>query len=82
MTMPYTPHGGRVKLFFAVKDNNAWANASKSSPKRPATKSARAITLSGLELERLEHRIDLEDARKRLNEPTVLWFKIKRQLGL
>lgn len=33
-------------------------------------------------LEEIEDRIDLEEARKRLNEPTVPWPKIKRELGL
>ena len=44
---------------------------------------AAVIPLSDLELlERLEDRIDLEDARKRLNESTVPWTKIKKDLGL
>jgi prevent-host-death family protein len=33
-------------------------------------------------LEKLEDRMDLEDARKRLNEPTVPWSKIRKDLGL
>jgi len=33
-------------------------------------------------LEQLEDRVDLEDARKRLQEPTVPWVKIKKDLGL
>jgi hypothetical protein len=33
-------------------------------------------------LEQLEDRIDLEDARKRLTEPTESWKKIKKDLGL
>ncbi|MFZ0735412.1 MAG: type II toxin-antitoxin system Phd/YefM family antitoxin [Candidatus Sulfotelmatobacter sp.] len=33
-------------------------------------------------LEELEDRIDIEEARKRLNEPTVPWSKIKKELGL
>ena len=48
--------------------------------KRPV---AAVVPLSDLELlEQLEDRIDLEDARKRLNEPTVPWKKIKKDLGL
>jgi len=44
---------------------------------------AAVVPLSDLELlEQLEDRIDLEDARKRLNEPTVPWTKIKKDLGL
>lgn len=44
---------------------------------------AAVIPLSDLELlEQLEDRIDLEDARKRLNEPTTSWAKIKKDLGL
>jgi prevent-host-death family protein len=44
---------------------------------------AAVVPLSDLELlERIEDRIDLEDARKRLNEPTVPWAKIKKDLGL
>jgi prevent-host-death family protein len=44
---------------------------------------AAVVPLSDLELlEQLEERIDLEDARKRLNEPTVPWSKIKKDLGL
>lgn len=33
-------------------------------------------------LEELEDRIDIEEARKRLNEPTIPWSKIKKDLGL
>jgi prevent-host-death family protein len=33
-------------------------------------------------LERIEDRIDLEEARKRLNQTTIPWTKIKKQLGL
>jgi prevent-host-death family protein len=33
-------------------------------------------------LEQLEDRIDTREARKRLNEPTVPWTKIKKDLGL
>ncbi|MGB9204664.1 MAG: type II toxin-antitoxin system Phd/YefM family antitoxin [Terriglobales bacterium] len=44
---------------------------------------AAVVPLSDLDLlERLEDRIDLEDARKRLNEPTIPWSKIKRDLSL
>jgi prevent-host-death family protein len=44
---------------------------------------AAVVPLSDLELlEQLEDRIDLEDARKRLNEPTIPWTKIKKDLGL
>lgn len=44
---------------------------------------AAVVPLSDLELlEQLEDRIDLEDARKRLHEPTVAWSKIKKDLGL
>ena len=44
---------------------------------------AAVVPLSDLELlEQLEDRIDLEDARKRLHEPTVPWAKIKKDLGL
>ena len=44
---------------------------------------AALVPLSDLELlEQLEDRIGLEDARKRLNEPTVPWSKIKKDLRL
>lgn len=44
---------------------------------------AAVVPLSDLELlEQLEDRIDLEDARKRLRQPTVPWTKIKKDLGL
>jgi prevent-host-death family protein len=33
-------------------------------------------------LEELEDRIDVEEARKRLHEPTIPWAKIKKELGL
>jgi prevent-host-death family protein len=33
-------------------------------------------------LEQLEDRIDVREARKRLNEPTIPWSKVKKQLGL
>jgi prevent-host-death family protein len=33
-------------------------------------------------LEELEDRIDVEEARKRLNDPTIPWSKVKKQLGL
>jgi prevent-host-death family protein len=44
---------------------------------------AAVVPLEDLELlEQLEDRIDLEEARKRLNEPTVPWSKLKKDLGL
>ncbi len=44
---------------------------------------AAVVPLSDLELlEHLEDRIDLEEARRRLNEPTVSWTRIKKDLGL
>jgi prevent-host-death family protein len=44
---------------------------------------AALVPLSDLELlEQLEDRIDLEDARSRLNEPGVSWTKIKKEMGL
>jgi len=44
---------------------------------------AAVVPLADLELlERLEDRVDLEEARKRLNEPTIPWTKIKKDLGL
>jgi prevent-host-death family protein len=44
---------------------------------------AAVVPLSDLDLlEQIEDRIDLEDARKRLHEPTVPWKKIKKDLGL
>ena len=44
---------------------------------------AAVVPLTDLELlERLEDRIDLEDARRRLSEPTVPWSKIKKDLHL
>jgi prevent-host-death family protein len=33
-------------------------------------------------LEKLEDRIDVEEARRRLNEPTIPWEQVKRELGL
>jgi len=33
-------------------------------------------------MEQLEDRIDIEEARKRLHEPTIPWSKVKKQLGL
>jgi prevent-host-death family protein len=33
-------------------------------------------------LEDLEDRIDVEEARRRLQEPTIPWSKIKKDLGL
>jgi len=32
--------------------------------------------------EQIEDRADLDEVRKRLNEPTIPWSKIKKQLGL
>jgi len=44
---------------------------------------AAVVPLADLELlEQLEDRIDLEDVRRRLNEPAVLWSKIKKDLHL
>ena len=33
-------------------------------------------------LEALEDRLDIEEARKRLNEPTIPWEQVKKELGL
>jgi hypothetical protein len=33
-------------------------------------------------LEQLDDRIDVREARKRRNEPTIPWTKIKKDLGL
>jgi prevent-host-death family protein len=44
---------------------------------------AAVVPIEDLEfLEELEDRIDLAEARKRLNEPTIPWSKIKKELGL
>lgn len=44
---------------------------------------AAVVPIADLELlEQLEDRMDLDEARKRLNEPTVPWSKIKKDLGL
>ena len=44
---------------------------------------AAVVPLQDLELlEQLEDRMDLDDARKRLHEPTVPWSKVKKDLGL
>lgn len=44
---------------------------------------AAVVPIEDLEfLEQLEDRSDIEEARKRLNEPTVPWAKIKKELGL
>jgi len=33
-------------------------------------------------LERMEDSMDLDEVRKRLNDPTIPWSKIKKELGL
>jgi len=33
-------------------------------------------------LEELEDRLDVEEARKRMNEPTIPWEEVKKELGL
>jgi prevent-host-death family protein len=44
---------------------------------------AALVPIQDLELiEQLEDRMDLEDARQRLNETTVPWSKVKKELGL
>jgi prevent-host-death family protein len=44
---------------------------------------AAVVPIEDLEfLEQLEDRYDIEEARKRLNEPTIPWPKIKKDLGL
>jgi prevent-host-death family protein len=44
---------------------------------------AAVVPIEDLEfLEEVEDRIDIEEARKRLHEPTIPWSKIKKQLGL
>jgi prevent-host-death family protein len=44
---------------------------------------AAVVPIEDLEfLEALEDRIDIAEARKRLNEPTIPWAKIKKELGL
>ncbi len=44
---------------------------------------AAVVPIEDLEfLEQLEDRSDIEEARKRLSEPTVPWAKIKKELGL
>jgi prevent-host-death family protein len=44
---------------------------------------AAVVPIEDLELlERIEDRIDLAEARKRLKEPTIPWEKIKKDLGL
>jgi prevent-host-death family protein len=48
--------------------------------KRPM---AAVVPIEDLELlEKIEDRIDLSEARKRLNEPTIPWSKIRKELGL
>ena len=44
---------------------------------------AAVVPIEDLELlEKIEDRIDIAEARKRLNEPTIPWSKIKKELGL
>jgi prevent-host-death family protein len=44
---------------------------------------AAVVPMADIEfLEEVEDRIDLAEARKRLNEPTISWSKIKKELGL
>ena len=44
---------------------------------------AAVVPIKDLEfLEAVEDRMDIEEARKRLNEPTIPWAKIKKELGL
>ena len=44
---------------------------------------AALVPIEDLELlEKIEDRIDLAEARKRLKEPTIPWEKIKKDLGL
>jgi prevent-host-death family protein len=44
---------------------------------------AAVVPMADIEfLEEVEDRIDLAEARKRLNEPTIPWSKIKKELGL
>jgi len=44
---------------------------------------AAVVPIEDLELlEKIEDRIDLAEARKRLREPTIPWKKIKKDLGL
>ena len=44
---------------------------------------AALVPIQDLELlEQLEDRMDLEDVRQRLNETTVPWSKVKKELGL
>jgi prevent-host-death family protein len=44
---------------------------------------AAVIPIEDLELlEKIEDRMDVAEARKRLNEPTIPWSKIKKELGL
>jgi prevent-host-death family protein len=44
---------------------------------------AAVVPIEDLEfLEEVEDRIDIEEARKRLHEPTIPWSKIKKELGL
>ena len=44
---------------------------------------AAVVPIEDLEfLEQIEDRRDIEEARKRLNEPTIPWAKIKKELGL
>jgi antitoxin Phd len=44
---------------------------------------AAVVPIEDLEfLEAVEDRMDIEEARRRLNEPTIPWSKIKKELGL
>ncbi len=44
---------------------------------------AAVVPMEDLEmLEQIEDRVDLEEVRKRLQEPNIPWSKIKKELGL
>jgi len=44
---------------------------------------AAVVPIADLEiLEQIEDRAELDEVRKRLNEPTIPWSKIKKELGL
>jgi len=81
--MPSKATASAGRQNFADIVNRAAYGGERTIVHRRKKPMAAVVPIEDLEfLEAVEDRIDIEEARKRLNESTVPWSRIKKDLGL
>ena len=81
--MPSKATASTTRQNFADIINRAAYAGERTIVHRRKKPVAAVVPIEDLEfLEEVEDRMDIEEARRRLNEPTIPWSKIKKDLNL